>query len=334
MDARTLMSWLKSATGRFVLMWVILGIVLVIIYYFTGQWHKVEAKATDVAQRVRAAAAAVTIETPVAPYNPPKPEAETPPQPARVPPPPPREERQAPLPITLFTSQQEHLSSDFAPYGRLLSCELVNTVDSSRIATPIIGLLLEDVWHAGRRIVPAGTEIHGSAQTDRARERIATQGNWTLVWTDGSGRELPVQGIGLDMARDDDGWSITDGSAGLRGYVIKTDSLAEIKLFAATFLSGAAAGLTDVTTIETDNGSILRRSQGSLQNAAATGAASVLQQYAQQVLQRIREDGFYIRVPAGTTFYLYIQQPLDLADARAGGSRSQPPKPTRLNPLP
>ena len=32
--------------------------------------------------------------------------------------------------------------------------------------------------------------------------------------------------------------------AGLRGELLKSDDLAEVKLFAATFLSGAASGLT------------------------------------------------------------------------------------------
>ena len=29
---------------------------------------------------------------------------------------------------------------------------------------PIVGLLMDDVWHNGRLIVPAGTEIHGAAE--------------------------------------------------------------------------------------------------------------------------------------------------------------------------
>jgi len=48
----------------------------------------------------------------------------------------------------------------------------------------------------------------------------------------------------FDNGTNQTGWGITDGSAGLRGRVIKTDDLAEIKLFAATFLSGAAGALT------------------------------------------------------------------------------------------
>src|SRR5436305_1112867 len=37
-------------------------------------------------------------------------------------------------------------SADFAPFGRLIPCELVITVDSSSIQTPIIGLVTEDIF--------------------------------------------------------------------------------------------------------------------------------------------------------------------------------------------
>ncbi|MEO8351669.1 MAG: hypothetical protein ABI680_08055, partial [Chthoniobacteraceae bacterium] len=127
-------------------------------------------------------------------------------------------------------------SDDFAPFGRLVPCELIVTVDSSSIQTPIIGLVTEDVFHHGRLIIPAGTEVHGSATVDRTRERIASNGAWTLVWQ--NGEELKVSGLALDHEPDEDdgGWSITDGSAGLRGRLIKSDNLAEVKLYAAALL--------------------------------------------------------------------------------------------------
>ena len=90
-------------------------------------------------------------------------------------------------------------SEDFAPFGRLIPCELVITVDSSSIQTPIIGLVTEDIFHHGQLIIPAGTEVHGAAQVDRARERIASNGRWTLVWQ--NGQELNVSGLALDHER-------------------------------------------------------------------------------------------------------------------------------------
>ena len=84
------------------------------------------------------------------------------------------------------------------PYGRLLRCELVNTVDSTNIDTPIIGLVIEDIWNDGRVIIPAGTEVHGVAQKSPVRERIGSDRQWFLVFQDG--RELPISGSVLDYA--------------------------------------------------------------------------------------------------------------------------------------
>ena len=213
------------------------------------------------------------------------------------------------------TKEGKKFSEDFAPYGRLVPCELVITVDSSSIKTPIVGLVTEDVFHHGRLIIPAGTEVHGAAQVDRARERIASNGRWTLVWQDG--QELNVSGLALDREQDADTgtWGITDGSAGLRGKLLKTDNLAEVKLFVASLLSGAASAFTETRTSAFGTFAV-----PSLQNAPLMGAQSVLDRYAQQILQTIERDGFYVRVPAGKQFYLYITQTVDEKDARIGGT--------------
>jgi hypothetical protein len=50
------------------------------------------------------------------------------------------------------------------------------------------------------------------------------------------------------------------------------------------------------------------------------GAQSDLDRYAQQILQTIERDGFYVRVPAGKQFYLYITQTVDEKDAKIGGT--------------
>jgi hypothetical protein len=235
---------------------------------------------------------------------------------------PPKKEEKAPElpPISLFgdtpSAEVKPLSKFYAPFGRLIPCELIITVDSSIIRTPIVGLITEDIYHGGRLIIPAGTEVHGVAQIDRTRERIASANRWTLVWQ--TGEELPISGIALDREREaeGEGWGITDGSAGLRGRLIKSDSLAEIKLFAATFLSGAAGVFT-----ERDSTLLGPIASPSLQNAPLKGAQDVLTTYAKQILESIQRDGFYVRVPAGKQFYLYVTQTLDRTDASIGGTR-------------
>ena len=236
-------------------------------------------------------------------------------------------------PISLYAEppatepERKLLSKFYAPYGRLIPCQLIVTIDSSSIQTPIIGLITEDIYHDGRLIIPAGTEVHGTAQADRKRERIASNGGWTLVWQ--TGEELHLDGIALDREKNQDGegWGITDGSAGLRGQVLKTDNLAELKLFAATFLSGAASALT--VNQQTVYGSQL---VPTLQNAPLKGAQDVLGTYAQQILDTIQRDGFYVRVPAGKEFYLYVTQTIDKSDAVVGGTRFIVTEPTNQPP--
>ncbi len=241
-------------------------------------------------------------------------------------------------PISLFADStagvapSKKLSAAFAPFGRLIPCETIITVDSSSIQTPIVGLVTENIYYSGKLIIPAGTEVHGMAQTDRQRERIAGNTSWTLVWQDG--QEMRIKAIALDREFDNEtnqaGWGITDGSAGLRGELIKSDNLADIKLFAATFLSGAANAVTEKK--ETVFGPV---NAPSLNNAPFQGAQAVLQTYAQQIYDSIQKDGFYVRVSSGKQFYLYVLQTIDRADATPGGmglvedKDSQPATPSK-----
>ncbi len=209
------------------------------------------------------------------------------------------------------------ISEKFVPFGRLIPCELIITVDSSAIQTPIVGLVTDDIFHHGVLVIPAGTEVHGRAQVDRVRERIASDGRWTLVWQ--TGEELGVSGIALDHERDEptDTWAISDGSAGLRGRLIKSDNLAELKLYAASLLSGAA----DVFT-EKSASAFGSFTAPALTNAPLKGAQSVMDRYAQQILTSIDRDGFYVRVPAGKQFYLYVTQTMDRDNAKVAGAKT------------
>lgn len=330
MNARQAINFAKSPTGAF------LGfcLLLVIAFLFVKGFQPANSKLASLSLVSKAAAANVpqTVQSvenkdysqlnlPKStneaqakqgpPPQPPKPKTEVEPPKPEIP------------PLSLFaeTLEQEpkQLSRNYAPYGRLIPCELIVTVDSSSIRTPIIGLVTEDIYHAGRLIIPAGTEVHGRAQTDRARERIASGNGWTLVWQ--TGEEMTLSGMALDREanQDGEGWGITDGSAGLRGRLIKTDDLAEIKLFAATFLSGASGLLTDRQL--TIFGS---QTSPTLQNAPLQGAQDVLGAYSKQIFDSIQRDGFYVRVPAGKQFYLYVTQTIDQSDAAIGGTRSNP----------
>ncbi len=231
------------------------------------------------------------------------------------------------LPISLVAGAAVEtgpaLSKTYAPFGRLIPCETVITIESSKLDTPVIGLVTEDVWHNGELVIPAGAEVHGRASLDRARERVAVSGKWVVVWRDGSplnGTELVLNGIALDRAKDDatGEFGLRDGSAGLLGDLVKTDDLQEIKLFASTFLAGFAGGLQPLQNQGTVLGGIAQVPVASGRTAALQGTADVLNAYARQIQEAIARDGFFVRVPAGKQFYLYVTETVDVAKGTRG----------------
>ena len=234
MKPRDFLNFFKTRTGKLVLFVAIFGGGLLLFSALRDRSNSGEAdirvthlttNATDKPQVVQ------SIERPMQAFRPPPPKPEPQPLATKTNEPPkvavekPKQEPPAPqlAPISLVAdasagvSEPKSLGSIYAPYGRLISCETVITVDSASIQTPIVGLVTENIYHGGKLVIPAGTEVHGSAQTDRHRERIASGSSWTLVWQ--GGEELRLKAIALDreFSGDQEGWGITDGIAGLRG---------------------------------------------------------------------------------------------------------------------
>ncbi len=215
----------------------------------------------------------------------------------------------------------------FMPYGTLLKCKLVNTVDSANLETPVIALLLEDVWQNGQRVIPANTLVHGTAKAGRMRDRVSATGTWRFVWQDG--RELAFTGVALDREYDQDiaGYGITDGSAGLKGRVIASDDLQEMKMLASAALSGFARGTQD--RAQTPFGTTI---SGSLSNGVREGVGEVFDLYAQRTLRDIEQNGYYVRVPAGKEFYVYVVETVNPDKAKVAGAKiaptNEPPAPT------
>ena len=221
---------------------------------------------------------------------------------------------------------QREPKGDYAPAFRLVKCQLVNTVDSSNITTPIIGLVTDDLWWNGKIVLRAASEVHGVANVDRVRERIASNGEFTFVLNepDGSGRELVIHGMALDMERDQnlDSYGITDGSAGLRGDVIRTANNDLIKLYAASLISGLAGAFSSGANgvlgnrVYTNSSSLgMSALQGAVVNPSVGATQSVLDRYAEQIASSIERDGFFVRVPAGKQFYVYCTEAIDLSKA-------------------
>ena len=332
MNLQNIWRWLKGTRqGKFVLLLIAF---LIVLYFVSIRSPARKVKPDNRAIAAKAAEPATKAEGYRLKTNIPEPGAATGPSPTPFARPTPAtvntarpSPTPAPLPMRIYSAVDNTtgVSDEFLPFGRIVPCELVNTVDSSRIATPIIGLVTEDQWQNGNIIIPAGTEVHGKCQLDRSRDRIASERQWVIVWQE-SGKELPVEGIALDSSPrpDGSGWDITDGSAGLRGMTLKGDNYAEIKEIIARAISAGAAGFVPTVTSIGPLGSVSSTTTGSWQTALAQTVQAAGQVYGNQVLQSIKDDGVYIRVPAGKTFYLYVTQTIDLTKATRGGSRVTP----------
>jgi hypothetical protein len=238
---------------------------------------------------------------------------------------PPAATRAPVLPIALYTApvdREEISTSRFAPYGRLLICELVNTIDSARINTPVIGLVTEDIYHDGELVIPAATEVHGWAAKSSLRDRIAADGTWKFVWRDtgmDSGKELSVRALALNYTKvpGEMKWDITDGSAGLKGYVVNENDWDDLVAIAAVFLSGVGEGMVKTETVY-GTGTSTVTTGGTSQDMFGKGMQKAASLYAQRMLEAIERDGAFVRVPAGTMFYLYVLEPIDMSKAKIG----------------
>ena len=185
------------------------------------------------------------------------------------------------------------------------------------------------------------------AQVDKSRERIAAEGAWTFVLFDkddpGLGRELVLKGQALDREDDPEfkrlmvgmttvdpgvkSWGITDGSAALRGVVLKSNNANILSMFIACFISGIAnsvqGSVTNIfgQTVASPNVSGAGGVPGYVINPVAQGAEGVMDHYAQLVMDSIQKDGYFIRVPSGKLFYVYVTEDILTGKATIGGVR-------------
>lgn len=188
----------------------------------------------------------------------------------------------------------------FAPRGTLIKAALVITLESNAVGTPVLGMVIEDVYFGGHLIVPAGTQVQGSAfANSRFRDRIDVRGSFTFIWTDGS--EYVINGIALDHQPLSDGtFSLTDGSPGIKGRILKTDEYAELKLLVTQALQGVMNN--SQTQFQSIYGLVPENTN---RNAALGGGASGAQAYAGLLAKKLEKDMEYVQVPAGTSFYIY-----------------------------
>jgi hypothetical protein len=203
----------------------------------------------------------------------------------------------------------------FAPRGMLFKAALVLTVDSSSLETPVLALVTEDVYWNGRLIVPAGTQVHAQASKGRVRDRIEITGPFTFVWADG--REYNINCVALDHVRLSDGsYGITDGSAGIRGQIIQNDQYAELKILVAEALQGIMNNQQD--QFQTVYGLV---PQNTSRNAALGGGSQAASAYSGLLTKKLEADLDFVRVAAGTQFYIFTKDVFEPDQASVAGLR-------------
>lgn len=215
------------------------------------------------------------------------------------------------------TRNEAFLSERYAPFGRLLDCKLINTLESNVDGTPLIAIVIQDLWWTNAKgerklIIPAGTEVHGK-MGKCVRNRMMCSGNFVLVWqitSDQVGLELQLQGRILEksnQAGDKSKATITDMAAGIPGRVMNNDNLNEMLQYTMAFAQGLSAGFQTKNTY--DNGStIVSQNDGTTKTALAAAFESLSNVALENITDKISKESYYIRVPAGTEFYLYIEQ--------------------------
>ncbi len=226
------------------------------------------------------------------------------------------------------------VSSRYLPYGTLIPCKLVNTLDSTADGSPVIAIVLEDMKNidpdgVSQVVIPAGTfAILDSSAPGHERDRIAADGRWMFVWRtrdESNGLELQVDGRALSRDYDpiSQTWGQPDGRAGLRGELIQDLNKERIQEAARTAVESGLSALKEYDVSSNAlTGQVLRNPLPSLRNAALSSAGAYIGQYSDQIRKQISDSGIYVQVTAGTEFYLFPRQTIDLQHARRGSTVS------------
>lgn len=234
------------------------------------------------------------------------------------------------LPLCLYAKTSDSGTTtvaddvDIAPYGRLLRCELANTISTASNQTPIIALVTEALWWDGVEIIPAGVEVHGTV-SGMTGGRIGTGSGWKVVYPfrdERSAFQLDITGIALDCNRTESDWGKSDGSFGIRGRLISNADQAKMAAVFAKFISGVGTGMVSQRNDYT-GGSTISTTGGSWKDSIGSGLKDAFQQVAKNYLDAAAKEVAYIEAEAGTEFYIYVQQIIDPSKAARGKMTAQ-----------
>jgi hypothetical protein len=87
-------------------------------------------------------------------------------------------------------------------------------------------------------------------------------------------------------------------------------------MLASAALSGFARGTQDRT-----HNALGTTITGSVSSGVREGVGEVFELYARRTLKDIEDHGYFVRVPAGKEFYVYVLETVDPERATIGGRR-------------
>lgn len=187
--------------------------------------------------------------------------------------------------------------------GEIIRCQLISGLISGHENMPILAIVTHDVVTAqGVLALPRGTELLGSAQATRTKDRIQATGQWLATLPGGRKQNVQATALHHDQDRLTRAYGTQDMTPGIKGTLTETDDLRAYKEIAAAAMSAASRATQDTTRNLFGN----QRTQ-SLGNLARDGVDAVADRYLRRLESQIEDDGKVVTVPAGTRFYLIIQ---------------------------
>ena len=234
--------------------------------------------------------------------------------------------------LSIYNAEADNMRGElkeYIPYGTLVKCQLVTTVQTGGGKAPIIGMVTEDVMNAGKVIIPAGTYLHGFSDGMPIRDAVLTDDQWVFVWRTAdrdNGKELKVRAIALQNGSHWDGkhWDQLDGAVGIHGYTVDNRNLSDLKNIVVATASGIGNGLANAGSAAGvlpgvgEGSEVISAATESVGNALASGAGSTAEVMAKASLQNMLESEYYVTSPGGTQFYLIVLETVDKNNAKRG----------------
>lgn len=188
------------------------------------------------------------------------------------------------------------------PFGSVIVCRLLQSVQCGRESVPVIAELLQPVKDAkGQEWIPRGTRIHGSVKSGSLPGRIESAGDWIFILP---GQKLLEIKANLQDRDFDPGkrlYGINDGTAGIFGTEIR----AKKSEWKQTALKDGVAIATEAS-MDRMNTALGQVELGTARNAVLRGVSSLVGGIVPKEIPIETES--YVSVPAGKEFYLYVNE--------------------------